>query len=100
MVWVALRAPRGRMQEDATKAMPGRIGEERRRRRRPRAAARPPGVRGTARSPASDPGGWPFARDAFQVRHLLHEESLQRRELQKARHDAPHPFFSSLLDTQ
>src|SRR5438046_2590620 len=30
MVWVALRAPRGRMQGDATKAMPGRIGEERR----------------------------------------------------------------------
>jgi len=36
----------------ATKAMPLRIGEERRRRRRPRAAA-------TAR------GGCPFARDAL-----------------------------------
>src|SRR5437899_2394551 len=37
MVWVALRAPRGRMQGDATRAMSERIGEERRRRRRPRA---------------------------------------------------------------
>ena len=44
-----LRAPRGWMQGGATRAMPGRIGEERRRCRRPRAAA-------------TACGGWPFAR--------------------------------------
>src|SRR6266542_4010459 len=54
----ALRAPRGRMQGAATKAMPGRIGEERRRRRRPRAAA-------------TACGGWPFARDTFEARSSL-----------------------------
>jgi len=62
------------MQGGATKAMPGRIGEERRRRRRPRAAA-------------TACGGWPFARDAIQARNILDEESHQRRELQKASHD-------------
>jgi hypothetical protein len=62
------------MQGDATKAMPGRIGEERRRRRRPRAAA-------------TACGGWPFARDAFQEKRSLCENSSLRRDLQKARHD-------------
>ncbi len=36
--WVALGAPRGQMQGDATQSMPLSIGEERQRRRRPRAA--------------------------------------------------------------
>src|SRR6266545_1881857 len=73
------------MQGDATKAMPGLIGEERRRRRRPRAAA-------------TACGGWPFARDAYQEKRSLCENSSLRRELQKARHDTRIHFSGSLLD--
>ena len=68
-----MRAPRGRMQGGATRAMPGRIGEERRRRRRPRAAT-------------TACGGWSFA--PVQARSFLFERTFLRRELQKARHDA------------
>jgi hypothetical protein len=47
----------------ATKAMPLRIGEERRRRRRPRAAA-------------TVYGGWPFACDAFREMTFLLKRDL------------------------
>ena len=58
----ALRAPRGRMQGGATRAMPLRIGEERRRRRRPRAAA-------------TACGGWPFAPDSVPAKRYLSKQA-------------------------
>ena len=72
------------MQGAATKAMPLRIGEERRRRRRPRAAA-------TAR------GGWPLARNDSKAMTFLIMRASLRRDLQKARHDARIHFSAPCL---
>src|SRR6266487_2476313 len=72
------------MQGGATRAMPGRIGEERRRRRRPRAAA-------TAR------GGWPFAPHSFAAKKFLFKKASLPSPVAKSQTRRPHPFFSSLL---
>src|SRR5438876_6002438 len=81
----ALRAPRGRMQGGATKAMPLRIGEERRRRRRPRAAA-------------TACGGWPFALEILETKPVLLRSDLACLRPAKGQTRRPHPF-SAACDT-
>src|SRR5262252_295607 len=79
---MALRAPRVWMQGDATMAMPGCIGEERRRSRRSRAAA-------------TACGGGLFAGDSVTIPTQLPEETITRRKMQKARHDTRIPFSAA-----